>query len=176
MNWIDPLCLMIIASSTALAVKRGLSGLLIGAGALLLFPLLLWLAYLSQLLALALALLLGLALGFVGRHLAWRNGPVSPSHAALGGIGGFVLGTLLTLSLASSLPLERDINNLLVYPPRTLAAPISGALPGSQFVMVGRNILLYPLLAEAGQIAPGQRSLYAGLHRLLVFGTPWERR
>jgi len=175
MNWIDLLCLVIIASTAALAAKRGLSGLLIGVGALLLFPLLLWLAHLSQLLALALALLLGLALGFVGRHIARLSGPVGPLYNALGGVGGFVLGTLLTLSLAASLPIERDINNLLVYPPRTLAAPISGALPGSQFVMVGRNILLYPLLDPA-LFAPGQRGFFASLHRFLVFGRPWEGR
>lgn len=174
MNWIDLLCLAIIAGTAALAAKRGLSGLLIGVGALILFQPLLWLAQLSQLLALALALPLGLALGFVGRHAVRRNGPSSPTHAALGGVGGFVLGTLLTLSLATSLPIERDINNLLVYPPRTLAAPISSALQTSQFVMAGRSILLYPLLDADGQIAPGQRGFFASLHRFLVFGRPWE--
>jgi uncharacterized membrane protein YeaQ/YmgE (transglycosylase-associated protein family) len=174
MNWIDLLCLVIIGGTTALAAKRGLGGLIIGAGALVFFTPLLGVARLSPLLALALALMLGLLLGFVGRHIARRNVPVGPLYTALGGVGGFLLGTTLTLSLAVSLPLERDINNLLVYPPRTLAAPISNALQSSQFALMGRNILLYPLLDAAGQIAPEQRGVLSALHRFLVFGRPWE--
>ncbi len=174
MNWIDLIFIIILAATTALAAQRSLSGLAIGiAGVLLLKPLLM-LLQLSTFLALIFAILLGLMLGIGGRLIS-RNVRISPLPSRiLGGLGGFVLGLALLLVTVTSMPLERDLNGAIVYPPRNLTMPYAGALQQSRLADLGRDILLYPLLDDAGQIEAGQRAVLQGLHGLLIIKNPWE--
>lgn len=103
-TWFDILLVTLLAAVTALGVRRGLSGLGLGLGGLLI-------AWLANVLGLAapLALLLGLALSFglsVGLS-QWLPRPLEqPWHLLAGGIGGFLLGGLLVASLALAFPLS----------------------------------------------------------------------
>ncbi len=173
MNWVDLIFILIIAAVTALAAQRRLPGLVIGFGGVLLFRPLLLLAQISAPVALVLALLLGLGLGFVLRFYGhkWYLGNVTGS--LLGGLGGFLLSLTLVLALVTALPIGRDLNNRIVYPPRTL--PLGGAaVAHSTFGELGRDILLYPLLERQGLVPPEQRSVLARLHGFFVVGRPWE--
>ena len=90
MTWLDITLLAWIAALTALGTQRKMTGLLVGAGALLLFRLLLVVFARNVGVGLLFALGAGLLLGFVGRALVQqRRGPTLP---------GQVLGRLRRLS------------------------------------------------------------------------------
>ena len=116
---------------------------------------------------------MGLGLGFALRFYGhkWHLGRVWGS--LLGGLGGFLLGLTLVLALVTALPIGRDLNNRIVYPPRTL--PIGGAaVANSSLGELGRDILLYPLLERQGLIPPARSGTLARLHGFFVVGRPWE--
>lgn len=170
MNPVDLLLLTILATTTVLGMQRGLLGFAVGVVALLLFRPLLLLAYWSAPLAIGLATIAGLGVGLGLRMLGPRLNPGEGFKHGLGGLGGGILGVLLLLTLVTSLPIERDLNNRIVYPPRSLPLPVAEAVLSSRLVDVGRDILLYPLLNEGG-LGGG---ILAGLHGFFVVGEPWE--
>lgn len=174
MTWLDIILLSWIAVFTALGAQRKMTGLLVGVGGLVLLRLLLVVFARSVSVGLLFALGAGLLLGFSGRALIQRRrGPSLPS-VVLGGVGGFVLGVMFVIVTVTSLPIERNLNNQLVYPPRTLPFDMRGGVIDSRLVGVGRDILLYPLLVRDGVIEPS--GLKSGLHAFFVVGEPWNRR
>lgn len=174
MSWIDLLLLVIIASSTALAAQRRLSGLIVALGALLVLKPLLLIGQANALLALLIALPIGIALGVAGRYVSQRMQLNNLTEMALGGIGGFCLGVTLTLALVTSFPLARDLNNRIVYPAPGMPLMVQRAVQESRFFITGRDILLYPLLEAEGRIQPEQRFVLRSFHSFLVIGRPWE--
>lgn len=172
--WLDILLMMTIAALSAFAAQRRLTGFLVGMGGVILFRPLYGLMQTSLLLPLVLALVVGLGLGYAGPWLEFRLRLRETVGTVLGGVGGFLLGVVLTLGLATALPIERDINNFIIYPPRNLPAPFGEAVQNSQLVDLGRDILLYPLLENAGQIDPASRGFISALHGFFVVRAPWE--
>ncbi|MEX2541295.1 MAG: hypothetical protein WD314_05780 [Trueperaceae bacterium] len=176
MTWIDLLLALLFAVFIALGAERRLGGLLLGVGgALLLRPLLL-LGQASPLLAVAVALVAGLALALGARRLGRQRRFAPVVLTLLGGFGGGLLGAALVLSASVSLPLERNSANQLVYPPHGVPALVAPAVRGSRVFREGRDILLYPLLAAQGDIDPSRRPVLEALHSYLVIGEPWEGR
>lgn len=176
MTWIDLLLALLFAVFIALGAERRLGGLVLGAGgALLLRPLLL-LGQVSPLLAVAVALVAGLALALAARRFGRQRRLSAAALTLLGGFGGGLLGAALVLSASVSLPLERNAANQLVYPPREVPAVLAPAVRGSRVFREGRDILLYPLLAAQGDIDPSRRAVLEALHSYLVVGEPWEGR
>lgn len=174
MSWLDVVLLGVVALLVALGAKRRLSGLVVGVGALLLFRLLLGVFGSSVWVGLAFALLAGLLLGLLGRSLSAARRASPRLASVLGGVGGGLLGLLLVLAVVTSLPIERNINDQIVYPPQRLPLSLRGAVTASAAVDLGRDILLYPLLVEAGM---RERSgILEGLHGFFVVGEPWNRR
>ena len=173
MNPLDLALVLIIAATTVCAAQRKLAGLLVGLGGVVLLKPLLLLAQLSPFVGLTLALAFGLALGFASRYLPPQTKLRAPLRTLAGGVGGFVLGCALVLAATTALPITRDINDAIVYPPRD--APLSATLQRSHLVGLGRDILLYPLLDREGLISPERRAVLRSLHGLLVARAPWER-
>ena len=176
MSWLDLVLVTIVAAVTALGAQRRLAGFFVGLGGVLLLRPLLLLANANPFLALIAALLAGLGLGMLGRRLFQLNRGATVLMRTLGGIGGLALGLALMLSLVTSLPIQRNPANPseLFYPPRNLPSPISNAVLDSRLVLLGRDILFYPLLEKQGNVkaAPG---VLRGLHRLFVVGEPWSK-
>ena len=81
---------------------------------------------------------------------------------------------LFVVTTVTSLPIERNLNNQLVYPPRNLPISLRSGVINSQLVGVGRDILLYPLLVRDGVIEPS--GFISGLHAFFIVGEPWNRR
>ena len=176
MTWIDASLVLTVAALTGLAAERRLMGLLVGLGGLAALRPLLVLADLNPWLALVAALLVGLALALLGRHVL-QLARVPGRLARLGGaIGGFALGVGLVLALVTSLPVERNPvePTLIYYPPRDLPPVVRQAVAGSAAVAVGRSVLLHPLLVAQGAVPEGQVALYDALHRWFVVGEPWR--
>lgn len=178
MSWIDVALVLTIAALTAVASERRLSGLLVGVGGVLALRPLLALASLNPWLALVAALLVGLALALVGRHVLQLALVPGPLTRIAGGLGGFALGTALTLALVTSLPIQRNPvePGLIYYPPRDLPPMVQGAVTGSAAVGVGRSVLLYPLLEAQGAVPEGREFVLATLHRWFVVDEPWRAR
>jgi hypothetical protein len=175
MNWIDLLLVLMIASVAALAAKRQLAGAVVALGGLLLFKPLLVLVHAQAVLGLVLVGIAALVLGLLGRLTA-RAIFVKPWLGRwLGGTAGLALGVVLALATVTSFPVGRDIHGRIVYPAPDLPVLLRSAVPQSQMVQVGRDILLYPLLEAASQVPSGQRVLLRGLHDYLIIGRPWER-
>jgi hypothetical protein len=176
MSWLDLVLVAVVASVTALGAHRRLSGFFVGLGGVLLLRPLLVLAQANPFLALVAALLAGLGLSMLGRRLFQQNRGAAGLMRTLGGFGGLALGLALVLSLVTSLPIQRNPANPseLFYPPRNLPAPISSAVLDSRLVLLGRDILFYPLLNKQGSADAGQQRLMSGLHRLFVVGEPWN--
>ncbi len=175
MSWLDLILVAVVATLTALGAERRLAGFFVGVGGVLLLRPLLLLGHASPFLALVAALLAGLGLSLVGRRLFRQQRGGQPLMRALGGVGGFALGVALVLSLATSLPIQRnEATNELYYPPRDLPVPVSAAVRRSQMVLLGRDILLYPLLEMQGDVPAGEQRVLRGLHRLFVVGEPWS--
>lgn len=178
MSWLDIVLVVVLAALTALGMQRRLSGLLIGAGAVVLLrPLLLFVAV-SPMVAVILAGLAGLALSYLGRRIYQQTRGKQLLTQIAGGFGGFVLGLSLVLAVVTSLPIQRNpINpNEIFYPPRDLPRPINQAVSSSQLVLVGRSILLYPLLESQNEFEGGEDDVFRGLHNYLIVGQPWRRR
>jgi hypothetical protein len=176
MTWIDLLLALMLAVFIPLGAERRLGGLMLGLGGVLLLRPLLLLGQVSMLLALAAALAAGLALALAARGIGRRRRLPRVPFAILGGVGGGLLGTALVLSMAVSLPLERNAANQIVYPPEQVPAFVAPAVRGSRVFREGRDILLYPLLDAQGDISPRRRPVLEALHSYLVVGQPWERR
>ncbi len=176
MSWVDLLLVIVVATVTVLGAQRRLAGLLVGLGGLLLLRPLIVAGHASPLVALVLALLAGLVLSLVGRRLFRQNRGGDVWKRALGGLGGFVLGSAIVVALVVSFPIQRNPANPneLFYPPRNLPAPLQEAVLRSRLVMVGRDILLYPLLARQGDVAGAEGRVVRGLHRWFVVGEPWN--
>ena len=177
MNWFDIFLILLIATITALGIKRKLTGAILGVFALGLGHVLLVLADRNMWMALLMSVLAGVLIGFLGRALlVHRRGLEIPSMI-LGGFGGLITSLILVGLLITSLPINYDkINNTYIYPPKYNVNPLlAQTFQGSQLVQIGRDILLYPLLDKAGQISASQRGPYKLLHSFLVVGQPWER-
>lgn len=176
MSWLDLVLVAVVAAVTALGAHRRLSGFFVGLGGVLLLRPLLVLAHANPFLALVAALLAGLGLSMLGRRLVQQNRGAAGWMRALGGFGGLALGLALLLSLVTSLPIQRNPANPseLFYPPRNLPSPVSSAVLDSRLVLLGRDILFYPLLDKQGSVDAGQQRLMRGLHRLFVVGEPWN--
>lgn len=171
MNWIDLSLLLLVAAVAALSAKRGLIGLTVGFGGLILLKPLLLLSQVNLWLALGAALLAALLSGLLGRGLEAGSRLPTSLSSSLGGVGGFLLGVMLVLALVTSLPVERDLNNRIVYPPHNLPPGVQGAVQQSRLMKLGSDILLYPLLAQSGLLEPS--NVLGGLHNLLVVESPW---
>jgi len=174
MTWFDIALLLLVAALTVIGAQRKLAGLLIGAGALVLGRFLLLLFARNSLLGIVFALAAGLLLGFAGRSLIQRRRGTSLPASIAGGVGGLLLGLFLIGSTVTSLPIERNLNDQIVYPPRILPFSMRGAVTNSRLVALGRDILLYPLLVRDEVVKPN--AVLSGLHSFLVIGEPWERR
>lgn len=175
MSWLDLILVAVVATLTALGAERRLAGFFVGIGSVLLLRPLLLLGHVNPFLALVAALLAGLGLSLVGRRLFRQQRGGQALVRALGGVGGFALGVALVLSLVTSLPIQRnEATNELYYPPRDLPAPVSATVRRSQMVLLGRDILLYPLLEMQGDVPVGEQRVLRGLHRLFVVGEPWS--
>ncbi|MEJ2292049.1 MAG: hypothetical protein P8Y13_11505 [Deinococcales bacterium] len=176
MSWLDLVLVVVVASVTALGAHRRLSGFFVGVGGVLLLHPLLMLAHANPFLALVAALLAGLGLSMLGRRLFQQNRGAVVLTRSLGGLGGLALGVALMLSLVTSLPIQRNPSNPseLFYPPRNLPTPVSSAVLDSRLVLLGRDILLYPLLAKQGSVDASRDRVLQGLHRLFVVGEPWN--
>ncbi len=159
---------------TALAAQRKLSGLFVGLGGVILLRPLLLLGHLSGPLAVLVALLVGLGLGFAGRTVSREVRLSSPLFSLLGGLGGFLLGCALIIVVVTSLPIAHDVSGRIVYPPQDLQEPFLSAVQRSRLIDQGRDILLYPLLERQGLIPPGERATLHTLHEFFIVGKPWE--
>ncbi len=174
MTWLDVVLLVWIAALTALGAQRKMTGLLVGVGGVALLRILLVVFAHNAAVGLLFALAAGLLLGFAGRALIQRRRGSALPAVVLGGVGGFLLGVVFVLVTVTSLPIERNLNNQLVYPPRDLPLNLRGAVINSRLVSLGRDILLYPLLVRDGVIEPS--GVKSGLHAFFVVGEPWNRR
>lgn len=176
-TWIDLLLTVVVASLTALGASRKLIGLFVGAAGVLLLRPLLGLGQGNPYFAVAVAFLCGLAVALLARKLvAPGKGPEWLLKLA-GGLGGLALGVTLVLALVTSLPIQRNPANEreIFYPPRDVGAQLAVTLQRSPVVLLGRSILLYPLLPEADRSEREERVL-GGLHDWLVIGEPWMER
>jgi hypothetical protein len=119
----------------------------------------------------------GVLLGLLGRNVLTQKRGLDIPLSILGGIGGFLTGLFFVGLMITSLPINFDkINSRYIYPPKFNVPPILfQAFQGSQFVDVGHDILLYPVLADSNRIPANQRAVYKALHNILVVGQPWER-
>ena len=176
MTWIDLLLVLLFAVFIALGAERRLAGLLLGLGGVLLLRPLLLLGEVSPVLAVAAALLAGLLLSLIARRLTGRRRVPSVRYALLGGLGGGLLGAVLVLSATVSLPIERNAQNQIIYPPQEIPGAVGNAVAGSRLLREGRDILLYPLLERQGEVNAQRRPVVRLLHSYLVVGEPWERR
>lgn len=174
MSWFDFLLAALVAALTVVGAQRKLTGLLIGVGSLILLRFLLVVFEQSAGVGMVFALGGGLLSGMVGRSFIHTKRGASATATVFGGLGGFTLGALLAALTVTSLPIETNANNQLVYPPANLPLGMGPAVSKSQLALLGRDILLYPLLVEDEVIEPN--SVLGGLHRFLVVGVPWERR
>ncbi|MBA2666357.1 MAG: hypothetical protein H0U69_04910 [Trueperaceae bacterium] len=176
MSILDVVLVLTIATVAALGAQRRFTGLLVGVGGAIALRPLLILADLNPWLALVGALLVGLGLALLGRHVLQISGVPGPVAATAGGVGGAILGIAVVLTLVTSLPIGRSAfnPNELVYPPDTLPASVRPAVQRSALVAVGREVLFAPLLT--GQAAlPRERAVIIGaLHRWIVVGEPWR--
>ena len=173
MTWLDIVLLTWVAALTAVGAQRKMTGLLVGVGGVALLRLLLVVFTRNAGVGLLFALSAGLLLGFAGRALIQRRRGSALPSLVLGGVGGFLLGALFALVTVTSLPIERNLNNQLVYPPRSVPFNMRGAVTNSQLVSLGRDILLYPLLVRDGVIEPS--GVKSGLHSFFIVGEPWNR-
>jgi hypothetical protein len=119
----------------------------------------------------------GVLLGLLGRNILAHKRGFDIPFMVLGGLGGFLTGLFFAGLMITSLPIERETipDDRIVYPPKRISPFLADTFRESLLVKVGRDILLYPLLEQAGQIPEPQRGTYKILHSVLVVGQPWER-
>ncbi len=176
MTWFDFLLMAFLASLIVLGIKRQLGGLLVGVGAVLIFRIFVAMSTTEiKAVAIAFALIAGLFLGLFGLRLNKAVNAPEILKNILGGIGGALVGVLMLLSIVTSLPLGKNINQQYVYPSLNLKPVVRSALQESYFVDIGRNILLYPLLENNKQLTGSSAQIYKVLHKFIVIGKPWER-
>lgn len=169
---IDLALLLLWLCVVILAARRGVLGLMIGVlGVLFLRPLV-QLAATSALLALTVALLVGLLASLSVQPFPWLRYRQPRWGHLLGALGGAVLGSALVLTLLVSLPVGRDLGGAVRYPAQSV--PFAEVFQRSRLVGAGRAILLYPLLDKGGRIDPAHRGVLGALHDMFVVGQPWE--
>ncbi|CAN5837669.1 hypothetical protein BH23DEI1_BH23DEI1_13490 [soil metagenome] len=176
MSVLDVVLVLIIATVAALGAQRRFTGLLIGVGGAIALRPLLVLAELNPWLALVGALLVGLGLALLGRHVLQISGVPGVVASTAGGIGGAILGVAVVLTLVTSLPIGRShFNpNELVYPPDTLPASVRPAIGRSALVAIGREVLFAPLLTGQAALPPQRAAVIDALHWWIVVGEPWR--
>jgi hypothetical protein len=177
MTWIDLVLLLTVILTTALSAERRLTGFVLGLGAALLLKPLLLLGSVSVFGALLAALAAGVLLSLLGTWLARSFRLPDGTNLLLGAAGGLLLSTALLLASVTALPIERNAHGQIVYPPQQgVTRSFAAVLKSSSFVNLGRNILLYPLLAAGGDasVSGSDGFAYAWLHDYLVAGTPWQ--
>ena len=172
-TWLDAALVLTLAVFVAAGAHKKLIGFFVGVGAALLLRPLSGLAASNVVLAVAVALLLGLVFGILGRHLGIRQND-HWGFKVLGGVGGLLLGAAMVGALITSLPIQRNPANAreIFYPPRNAPAALAATFQRSKLIAEGRAILLYPLLPRDG-FSANQHRLYSGLHDWLVVGKPW---
>ncbi len=177
LTWIDFVMVAVVASLTALGATRKLIGLFVGVGGMLLLRPLLGLGQGNPWLAIAVAFVCGLVLALVGRRLVAPGKGPEWAWKVAGGFGGAILGVAMVLALVTALPIQRNPANEreIFYPPRDVGTQLAVTLQRSSLVMLGRTILLYPLLPEADR-SPREARVLSGLHGWLVVGEPWMGR
>lgn len=161
-----------VGATVAVGVGRRWTGLAVGVGGAIVIPAVLWLSHVNVALGFAAAAGAGVGLGWLGRETngIGRGGPWW--HGALGGLGGATFGVALVLAIVTSLPIQRQ-GDQVFYPPRDLPPPLTSA--GSSWtVAIGRDILLYPLLDAQGAVPSAVRPVYRALHAWFVVGEPWN--
>ncbi|MEM6431570.1 MAG: hypothetical protein AAF708_20195 [Deinococcota bacterium] len=172
--WLDALFLLVMIAVTALASQRNLTGLVVGLGSLIVYKPLMLLAGRNLGASLIAGLVLAAGLGFGGRIVA-RFVKLRPlTGSLLGAVGGIVMSLLLVLSFSISLPLRRDINNNVVYPPDTWPQTLETTMARSRVIQLGRNVLLYPLF-RPDEFSSAERPILNLMHRYLVTGEPWTQ-
>lgn len=170
MNWLDALLIVFAVSLVALVIERRWFGALAAACAVVLLGPLLRLGLGSPLLALGVAVAVGVVIALFSRRLEAR----STAGAVFAGITGFVLAGATVVAVSISLPLGRTPDGRVVYPAQDLPAGIQAAANGSQIVAFGRSVLLQPLLAtQPNSDAYSQLEFTGWLHDWLVPGEPW---
>jgi hypothetical protein len=177
MSLFDVILIVVVASLTSLGTKRRLSGFLTALGGLVLFRPILMISSASPFVALLAALAVGFGLSWATRLLLIKVTRAQEGLTAyLGGVGGFLLGIALVLAMVTSLPVERNFENRIYYPPQNLPSPLAQPVSSSRLVRVGRDILLFPLLDSQGGFedrGSGERKVLQGLHAFFVVGEPW---
>lgn len=173
-TWIDAVLVLLVAVCTAFGAQRRLVGLVVGVGSVLLLKPLLVVGSRSSVLALIGAVIGALLLALLAQRIAppglrqrW------PSKVA-GGFGGLVLGLALLVSFVTALPIERHVadQRAIYYPPVNAPFGMSSTLQASPLVMMGRSIVLYPLL-EPPESELTQNT-YQALRSWFVQGDPWN--
>jgi hypothetical protein len=162
MSWVDLVFIVMIASAIALGAQRSLAGAVLGFGAALLWVPLVFIAQRSPVAALALALVFAAGLFWLARFITYREQLPVGLTTVLGGFGGAVLGIVLVLALATSLPLQPSLTQpgLYHYPPQNLPAPLASAVQQSAFFELGHAILF---------------SAPEGLRTLFFADRPWTQ-
>ena len=119
----------LLALVTALGVRRGLVGLVWGVTGVLLCLLLG--SFISEpLLAAALALLLSGGVAYGAARLV-PEPYAQPWHSLVGGLGGFMLGTVLLAAFALSFPTDKDAAGKVAYPSKQLPTTLYDAIQDS---------------------------------------------
>lgn len=161
-----------LGASIAVGVGRRLTGALAGLGGAVLVPLTLTVSHVNVALGFAAAALGGVALGWMGREWTGVGRQGAWWHGVLGGMGGAAFGVALILSIVTSLPIQRQ-GAQVFYPPRDLPPPLTAAGTSWTF-LVGRDVLLFPLLDAQGAVPAASRPIYRALHAWFVVGEPWN--
>jgi hypothetical protein len=110
MTWVDVLLMVLLASSTVLGMRRGVSMLVVALSSIVVWLVLNILGLFFPPLGFLIALAAGYGIGLLARALV--TGPLEPlSDAPLpalvaGGFGGFLMGLCLVAALALSLPIS----------------------------------------------------------------------
>ncbi len=178
-SWFDIVLLAGVASLVALGAKRKMTGLIVGLGSIFLFRVLITFAdrgISGIIVALVMAILAGVLFGMLGRASVFKQRGLELPLSFAGGFGGLLTGLVLVGALITSLPLQQRFDNTVDYPPTAteLGSLLASGVNSSQLVKgIGRNIVLYSLLADKG-IPESQRGIYQALHSYFVVREPWE--
>jgi hypothetical protein len=172
--WLDALFLLIMIVVTALAAQRNLTGLVVGVGSLIVYKPLMLLAGRNLGASLIAGLVIAAALGFGGRFLAHLVKLKPLVGSLLGIVGGVCLSLLLVVSLSVSLPIRRDINNNVVYPPDGWSPTLELTMSRSRIMQLGRNVLLFPLF-RPDEFSSTERPILNVMHQYFISGEPWTQ-
>lgn len=171
---LDALFFLIMVAVTSLAAQRKLAGLVVGVGSLIAYKPLMLLASRNIWASLIAGIVLAAALGFGGRLLAPMLRLKTLPATLLGALGGMLLSLLVVVGFSVSLPIRRDLNNQIIYPPRVTSGALAKGIASSKILALGRNVLLYPLF-DPGIFPESERPILSGMHNFFVSGEPWNQ-